>query len=51
VLLPKLAQTALNSKIGQKALAEREVDPILQALIDRSARLGTLGFARGVGGQ
>jgi hypothetical protein len=47
VLLPKAIQSGLNSKVGQKVLAEREVDPLVQALMDRVARLGSLGLARG----
>lgn len=49
-MLPKLAQSAINSGVGQKYLSggfAREMSPIEQALMDRLARLGPLasGFA------
>lgn len=47
VLLPKAAQMALNSRPVQRYLgSEHTLDPVLQALMDRSAKLGTLGGAR-----
>lgn len=48
LVLPKLAQTALRSGPVQNFLANgKPVDPVIQALMDRATRLGTLSIARG----
>lgn len=49
--LPKAVQAVIGSRAGQKYLTQgaRQLTPLEQALLDRAARLGTLGLAQQAG--